>query len=216
MSNENSSIEQPKLVDPSLENGGDVIFDQDTPLKFQDEEQRIVDEAPFHFRIITYGDKSGKFDKVRFEITMEGNLFFFNYAEFDEDEYERFKQETDISVNLQDFPKKIIEYMKLNLDKDENYTVVLSQSNDDKYILGFKQRLAIKEVELVAIELYPESDEFVNRQIQYRFDAARQQLKIARNEKEDLCKLMNVNETSPLVKAAARTGKGTPSPRPPK
>ena len=222
MSNEEVHNEQPKLVDPSLENGGDVIYDKDTPLKFQDEDQRVVNEAPFHFRIITYGDNHDKFDKVRFEVTMEGNLFFFYYAEFDDGEYERFKEETGLSVGLQEFPKKIIDYMNLVLDKNDKYTVVLSQANDNKCILGFKQVLAIKEVELVSIDLDPESDEFVNRQIQYRFDLARAQLKTARNEKEDLCKLMNVNDASPIKAAAAAKSpsKGSPvkspSPRPPK
>ena len=218
MSNEEVGYEQPKLVDPSLENGGDIIYDKDTPLKFQDEDQRIVNEAPFHLRIITYGDRDDKFDKVRFEVTMEGNLFFFYYAEFDDDEYQRFKEDTGLSVDLQEFPKKIIDYMEYVLDKNEKYTVVLSQANDNKCILGFKQRLAIKEVELVSIDLDPESDEFVNRQIQFRFDLARAQLKSARNEKEDLCKLMNVNEASPLkaVAAAKSPIKGSPSPRPPK
>jgi len=67
--------------------------------------------------------------------------------------------------------------MDFNLKKDSNYTVVLSQIDDTKCILGFKQKLVIKEIELVTLDLDPESDKFVNEQIQYRFDKARAELK---------------------------------------
>ena len=221
-SSENASVViLQDLKDPSLEKYGcntptDVIFDEETPLKFQDEKQEIVPDAPFHFRIITYGDKQEKFERVRFEVTMEGNLFFFYYCEFDQESYKMFKEDTGISCDLQDFPKKIIEYMNYNLQKDENYSVVLSQVDETRCILGFKQKLAIKEVELVSLDLDPETDEFVNEQIQYRFDKARANLKKARNEKDDLCKLMNVSDSSSLLKVSAKGKVPSASPRTPK
>lgn len=198
-------------IDPSLEDGGEIIFDEDTPLKFQDEHHQIVPDAPFHMRMIAYDDGA----KCRIEVTMEADLYFFYYAEFDEKTFnETFKKQSGLSINFREFQKSIKKYIEANSQKDPNYSVVLSQG--DNCQLGFKQSLEIKEVDLFDIELEPETDEFIKRQIQYRFDKARADLKVAKEQKEDLCRTMRVNEPKSQGSAVPKspvTPPRSPTPR---
>lgn len=204
-------LDKPILIDPSLAEGGNVIFDKETPFKFQDKESNIIDDAPFHFRIILY-NKGEKLEKIRFEITMESDLYYFYISELDEPEYNKFKKETGLTCSFEEFPASVVTYMDFNEIKDPDYSVILAQVEDDRCELSFQQKLKIKMVDLFVLEFVPESEEFVNRQIQYRFDLARTNLKAAKTEREDLCKMMRVNDNSIIKNIPS----GTATPKSPK
>ncbi|EAY06987.1 hypothetical protein TVAG_174560 [Trichomonas vaginalis G3] len=199
-----------EYIDPSLEDGGEIKFDEDTPLKFQDEQKNIVPDAPFHMRIITYDNDT----RFRIEVTMEADLYFFYFAEFEEKTFDDFKNQSGLSINFKDFITSIMKYIHANSQKDPNYTIVLSQG--DNCQLGFKQSLEIKQVDLFDVELEPETDEFIRRQIQYRFDKSRADLKAAREQKEDLCRTMRVSEpksSSSILPKSPVTPPRSPTPR---
>lgn len=199
---------QKELIDPSLLHGGEVVYDYECPLKFQDQESKILLDAPFHFRIIIYGPEK-HFERIRFEVTMESDLFFFYCCEYDQPTYERLRKDARLTCDFANFPKHIIQLMQFNIDKHPDYHVVFSQVEDDKCVLSFQQVLAIKLCPLFEISFYPESDDFVNSQIQYRFDLARGNLRAAQTEREDLCKVMKCE--SATMRNTSRTPVGLAS-----
>ena len=190
------------LVDPSLSKEGDVIYEKDVLLKFKDREGKIIEDAPFHLRIIIYSTeeqlkqetKKREFYKIRMEMTLEADIFFFIYTEIDSNTYDQLAEQYNLTCGFFDFPDQFITYMGYNDVKDENYPVEFSEKTEGDFVLSFSQKLEIRNIHLFDVHFFFESDDFIKRQIQYRFDFSRESLRNAREERSELVAQMNKNK----------------------
>ena len=199
-----------ELIDPSLTDGGDVVYDKDILLDYRDENDTLIENAPFHLRLILHytdqikEEKKNKLDKFRFEITMDANIFFFYICEMDENYYQNFAKDAGIAINFSSFPNQVIQYIDSVQSKCQNITVEFCSKTEDEYVISFSQTLSIRKINLFELHFSPESDDFINKQVQYRYDLTIKNLKEAKEERAEVTGMIKTTKENFIVKTPPR------------
>jgi hypothetical protein len=186
------------LCDPSLKDGGEIVFDEEIPLEIRsgdgtDESELIV----IRFKIIVHED-DGVLQQVRLEITSDSDLFFLYESTFTTQDYAELQARQKLKIDFGEFPHVLRDILAQNSGGKGEFSVVFVQDARSHGILSFQQNLKLKSVEIFALEFVPASDELVRDQIQYRYNLARSKLKIAKADLDDLYAMLKIKNPSVL------------------
>ena len=188
------------LCDPSLIDGGEIIFNNEIPLRICADGES--DEQIVRFKIITISNDD-KLDEVRVEISCDSDLFLYFEARYPRAAFVELKSSQNLTIEFEEFADMLIESLTQNVKNKEEYECEFVESSDTEGILSFKQKLKFKSVDIFALKFEASTNEFVKAQIQYRFNTVHTDLKIARTELGDLYSMLKIK--NPTVLKQMRT-----------
>ena len=195
MSQVNAGHDDVDLHDPSLKDGGEVIFNNEIPLQIQGEQDS--GEQIVRFKIITIGEED-ELNEVRVEISCDADLFMFFEAQYPRAEFDNLKKSQNLTIEFEEFAGMLIESLTQNVKNPEEYEVQFRETSETEGILEFKQKLKFKSVDIFSLKFTASSNEFVKEQIQYRFNSVRTDLKMARTELSDVYSMLKIKNPSVL------------------
>lgn len=171
------------LQDPSLADGGEVVFDKEIPLNIRESDDPNAEETRIvRFKIVLIKDEDDGPREVNIEIFCDNDMFMFYSSKYTPDQFDQVKNNQGLTIEFAQFADMVIESLVQNVEKPEEYQMCFTETSETAGLLEFQQKLKFKSVQIFALEFEAVSDEYLKEQIQYRFDVARQGLKEARQE----------------------------------
>ena len=177
MSNQGATHIDEGLVDPSLRDGGEILFNKEIPLEVRSCEASESELLLVRFKIIAIG-QDGQLAQVRLEISSDADVFFMLESQYTAEDFSKLQQAQQLTIPFEDFPKTLIELVVQNASDPDEFQLVFTRDSETHGVLDFKQQLKFKSVDIFSLEFVPSSDEYVNDQIQYRFNVLRDELKV--------------------------------------
>lgn len=170
-------------IDPSInETNYEIIYCKDLKLEFRIHKQQGEDSQDesstktVWFRILTKKSEDRKpskpFDSVKYEVFDDSNLYFFYESVFDEQQFKKMKAEDQLLIDFYEFPNNVIDLLDESDNSDSQTQITFEQDteNANSMILEFKQILELKSVEIFRLKFVLSDSEFINRQVQYRYN----------------------------------------------
>lgn len=189
------------LLDPSLQEGGEIIFDSELLLCFitpNEQNEQRQSEVPVRFKIIKREGDEGV-EMVRVELSSDSDLFMYYESKFTEAEFEALQEQQDLKISFDKFPDTLTEILSTIGNKSSEFSIEFTTKDDETAgTLKFVQQLKFKNVEIFSLEFTEPKDDFVRNQIQYRFNALQADLKAARSDLSDLCAMLKIKNPSVL------------------
>jgi hypothetical protein len=194
-------LADPSLIDPSLAEGEKIIFEKEIRLltHASEEEESI---AVVQFRTLVQDD-AGTPAQVRFEIFTDADLFFFFESAYAPEDFASMGRD-DLSFNS--FPGVVIELLNRSLSEPSDVFVTFTRITDGRAVLKFEQpvKFRSKRTELLVLEFGSVSDDLLRQQIQYRYNAAVANLKVATTQLSDLGALLRRKSAGALSPTKTR------------
>ncbi|OHT13379.1 hypothetical protein TRFO_16471 [Tritrichomonas foetus] len=192
--------------DPSLQGGGEIIFNNEVPVAIKSENDEEEDNATILVRIkiivVNGGDDVPQ--HVRLEMLCDSDLFFLYEAEYAQEDFEILKKTEGLTIKFEEFPQLLVEIIEQYITEPDSYSLLFEQQSEEQSTLRFQQQLKFKLIDILALDLKPASEEFVKDSIQYRYNAAKAEIKAAHTELNDLYALLKIKNPTVLKKMTTR------------
>jgi hypothetical protein len=156
--------------DPSVEDGGEVVFDDELTLEF-----RVDGSAQWlvHFRIITRSsdDVAGRrLEQVRFEIFTDADVYFYAQSVIDAEQFAQLKIDGELLVDFEDFPREVERLLRESQAAQSEMIVTYERDDDGVQSLEFRQQLELTAVPIFSLKFEAPGGEFLHQQAQYRYE----------------------------------------------
>ena len=185
------------LLDPSLGDGDEVLFNREIPLEVRAAESAESKVLIVRFKLIGMGDDH-RLEQMRIEMSSDTDVFFFFKASFTATDFAELRKAQQLTISFEEFPGMLIDILTQNVAKEDTFQVVFTQDSETHGTLDFCQILKFKRVDIFSLEFVPASQNEIREQIQYRYDMLKSDLKSARAELSDLCSMLKINNPSTL------------------
>jgi hypothetical protein len=161
--------------DPSVSEGFAIVFNNEVPIKFPDADvPRIVRVRVLEKRESDDAPVSG----IRLELRREDRVEFCLTSSFEERDYTTFKKQNRLSVEFDKFSQSLIDLFTRSVKQPRDYKIQFEE--DDQLV--FIQSLRLRAVEVFRLSFKPVSDDFVRKQVQFRFNTLKMELQRAAQE----------------------------------
>lgn len=172
------------IGDPSLQlqlkNGDDevetvyyeVFYDKEISLQFRNSENQETLDRVVRLRIMTYKEDT-ILKQMKFEILDDSDLYYFVESILDEEKFQLLKKEFQLNIDFDSFPDETRFMLDDSQTTGGETQVVFIEENDGSGIMQFSQALDLKSVEVLKLKFELVDSEFVQKQVQYRFDQMR-------------------------------------------
>ncbi|OHT06542.1 hypothetical protein TRFO_25432 [Tritrichomonas foetus] len=147
----------------------DLFFEKEINLEFRNFENNESLSRVVRIRIMTYRDDM-VLKQIRLEILDDSDLYFFVESIFDEEKFEQMKNDAQLLIDFDSFPEEIRDLIEDSQINDSESQIVFIEENDGSGVMEFLQILELKSVEVFKINFVPSDPEFIQLQVQYRFN----------------------------------------------
>lgn len=166
--------------DPSLEfelkeNGEiktyfyNVFYVTELNLEFRNSENQESLDRVVRLRILVCTDDT-IMKQIKIEILDDSDLYFFVEAVFNEEQFNKMKKEDQLLIDFESFPEEIKNFFNECQSTDAETQIAYIEENDGSGILEFSQFIELKSVEVLIIHFVLSDPEFIQRQVQFRFN----------------------------------------------
>jgi hypothetical protein len=170
-------------MDPSVADGGEIVWDQGLELAFRRYDDDFADgesdRREIRFRIIV--KSSGDPDwipVIKFEIMDDDQLYFFVESVIDRRGFANLKARNNLSVDFDEFAREVQDLLSASLDLSSGVHLSYVELRGGKSVLSVTETSNMKSSELLQLEFSPVDTPFLGDQIQYRFLQLRRELHI--------------------------------------
>ena len=169
-------------IDPSLRNNEyEIIFCKSINLEFREyRETSDTNESgtkAVWVRVLTKKGDNNKIDEVKFEVMDDADLYYFYESVFDENSFQKMKDEDELLINFQEFPNNVTELLNESDSSDSQTQITFLHEDGPFMTMMFQQILELKAVEIFKLKFVPSKPEFVQDQVQYRYNKIKELLK---------------------------------------
>lgn len=169
-------------IDPSLRNTGyEMLYCKSINLEFrvysETSESNESGTKAVWVRIFTKKGDNNKISEVRFEVMDDADLYFFYESVFDENTFNEMKDEDQLLINFSEFSNNVTELLNESESSDSQTQITFVQENNNTMTMEFLQILELKAVEIFKIKFIPSNPEFVQDQVQFRYNKIKELLK---------------------------------------
>ncbi|OHT05379.1 hypothetical protein TRFO_05966 [Tritrichomonas foetus] len=160
--------------------GFSCIFNNELNLEFRNfQTQESISKVVNLRLLVKFGND---LEQVRFEVSDDSDLYYYFESIFDRDQFNQMKEQDQLTIDFEDFPIEVMNLLQDCQNNDSETQVTFVEENDPSdpskiyATMEFLQILELKAVEIFRIRFTPSDPEFVQDQVQYRFDQITQKL----------------------------------------
>ena len=190
--------------DPSLENGGLLVYNKEIPLEFVTSEEDENEIINVRLKIILNSDEEEQVNHIHFEMLCDSDLFFIYESDYTDENFDQIKGKHNFDITMNNFPKLLIDILDQYIDNSEEYSIAFIQQTDTSGILSFHQILKFKVINLFELEFHPAQEDYVKESVQYRFSSSLDEMNLVQNELKKLHALVKVKNPTVSKKMSPR------------
>ena len=186
--------------DPSLVDGYVEAFSDEVNIEFRNfQNQESISRVVWVRILVKYSEDRkdrGQIGEIRFELFDDSDLYYFYDSTFTRELFDEMKQKDQLLIDFDSFPDEVITLLDkisvakstisrkddMNDDDDPQIQIMFIEETDPSDpsklygTMEFLQILELKAVEIFKIHFEPSAPEFVQEQVQYRFNQINKQL----------------------------------------
>ena len=185
-----------EIYDPSLRDGGKIIFNNEVPVEFRSDETKQSEMVILRFKIIEIKEKD-QLSLLVIELTSESNIFFLFELTFNNEDFNQFKKEQKMETEFAEFPQVLIEILTEVAKQTDVFNINFTLKKDHGS-LNIQQILKFKTVDIFSLGFIPAPDDYVRDQIQYRYNTVRMEAITARAELNNLYSMLKIKNPGAL------------------
>lgn len=136
---------------------------------------------------------------IRLELSSESDLFFHYNHTIDEHDFEIIQEQQKLVVSFHDYPNVLIRMLNACIREPHTHLAIFIIRSDDEARLDFIQNMEYKFVELVSCSCQRSSEEMIQKQITYRYNAMKQKLAVMQSRLHEINNLVKMKNPSLLL-----------------
>jgi len=191
-------------MDPSLTNGYRLLYDREVPLEIRS--VRVLGEKTssgvlesIKVKMLVLGSDDAP-QSIRIELSSEADLFFLFVHVIDEDVYAGVQNQQKLMVDFPDYPNVLIRMLNACIREPHVHLAIFTMVGaGHEGTLEFIQNMEYKFVELMSCAFDRASEEVVQHQITYRYNAVKSRLALMQARLLELNNLVKTKNPSLLL-----------------
>lgn len=178
--------EEMLVMDPTIQMDYQLLFNKEIFVNFITFQDKKENEEIVRFRIFCKGPPSQP-DEVRLEMTMDTNVCLYLECTVSSSDFSTIKQQNNLRVDFNNFVPSVVDLLERSVKKSddpkaEQYLVQFKQDQDYNGTLIFLQKLKLRIVKVFALQFKVSEEDFVRKQVQYRFNKIKYEYTLKENE----------------------------------
>mmetsp|Transcript_24105 Transcript_24105/g.44073 ORF Transcript_24105/g.44073 Transcript_24105/m.44073 type:complete len:236 (-) Transcript_24105:88-795(-) len=195
-----TSIEE---MDPSIEDGHRIIYDREVPFELRvqdsaDGPQQVGTLEAIKVKILILGEDAAP-SSVRVECSSEADLFFHYTHQLDSQGFQVVQEQQRLMVEFPDYPNVLIRMLNACIQEPHAHLAVFVMQRDVAARLDFIQNMEYKFVELMTCHFARSTEEVVQYQITYRYNAMKSKLALMQSRMQEVNNLVKMKNPSLLL-----------------
>lgn len=150
----------------------EIFYDNEISLEFRNSENQETLDRVVRLRVMTYKEDT-ILKQMKFEILDDSDLYYFVESILNEEKFDQLKKENQLNIDFDSFPDEIRFMLDDSQTTGGETKVIFIEENDGSGIMQFSQALDLKSVEVLKLNFDLVDPEFIQKQVQYRFDQMR-------------------------------------------
>ncbi|KAK8890415.1 hypothetical protein M9Y10_035191 [Tritrichomonas musculus] len=150
----------------------EIFYDNEISLDFRNSENHETLDRVVRLRVMTYKEDT-ILKQMKFEILDDSDLYYFVESILNEEKFDQLKKENQLNIDFDSFPDEIRFMLDDSQTTGGETKVIFIEENDGSGIMQFSQALDLKSVEVLKLNFDLVDPEFIQKQVQYRFDQMR-------------------------------------------
>ena len=172
--------------DPSLIEGYKIIYEKELPMDLKIENKKgkknICSYEGIIFKILTIQSSSESIPiHIRIELYSENDIFFHFTSLVDEEIFKVMKEKQFLTIEYKDFIVLVEELCDNCLNNPEIFTINFIMKKNGEARLEITKKLDVKYIDLLKIEFINSSDDYIVKQMMYRYGSLKSKLDYYKN-----------------------------------
>jgi hypothetical protein len=172
--------------DPSLIEGYKIIYEKELPMDLKIENKKgkknICSYEGIIFKILTIQSSSESIPShIRIELYSENDIFFHFTSLVDEEIFKVMKEKQFLTIEYKDFIVLVEELCDNCLNNPEIFTINFIMKKNGEARLEITKKLDVKYIDLLKIEFVNSSDDYIIKQMNYRYGSLLSKLDYYKN-----------------------------------
>jgi hypothetical protein len=136
---------------------------------------------------------------IRLELSSESDLFFHYNHMIDEHDFQIIQEQQKLVVEYSEYPNVLIRMLNACIREPHTHLAIFIIRGDEEARLDFIQNMEYKFVELVSCVCHRSSEEMIQKQITYRYNAMKQKLAVMQSRLHEINNLVKMKNPSLLL-----------------
>ncbi|OHT07322.1 hypothetical protein TRFO_24592 [Tritrichomonas foetus] len=183
-------------MDPTILEGYNIKFNREVKVTFLLENGEEDEVYIVRFRIFEKSQNSD-LDEVRLEMAIDNNIGLFLECNVSASDFEKLKTENRLRVEFKDFSRSVQELLERSVKKSQECFITFKQGEDFGGELTFLQKLKLRKVNVFALHFSLSNEDFVRKQVQYRFNKIKLDLRL--KDDEINTQIQRISEKNPSL-----------------
>lgn len=190
-------------MDPSLADGFHIIYDREVPMEIRhhytgDESISTGTLEAIKVKMLILGqDDSPR--SIRLELSSENDLFFHFSHSIAAEDFHLVQEQQKLVVDYADYPNVLIRMLNACIREPHQHLAIFVIKDQEEARLDFIQNMEYKFVELVSCNCQRSSEEVIQKQITYRYNATKQRLTVMQSRLHEINNLVKMKNPSLLL-----------------
>ena len=170
--------------DPSLGKYFTKIYEEEVPFEIRIEKDKLNQNSIFESLLckILIIEEINQITNVRIEIACDKDIFFYYTSDISSELFEEIKKKQKLTCKFDNFSDLLIKILDFCIKDTKKYLAVFLIKENGEYKMELLENLEHKFGELIVLDFKPASDDLINKQIIYRYNAMRGILDLAENK----------------------------------
>ena len=174
------------IQDPSLKEGYKLVFEKEIPMDIKLENKKgkkdISEFEGIMFKVLKIQSTSQSVPShIRIELYSENDLFFHFTSILDEEIFKVMKEKQDLTITYKEFIPLLEELCDNCLKYPDSYIAILVMKKKGEASLDFIKEIDVKFIQLLKMEFVNSSDDFIIKQMLYRFTSLKSKFDYYKN-----------------------------------
>ena len=136
---------------------------------------------------------------IRLELSSESDLFFHYIHMIDEHDFQVIQEQQKLVVDYSEYPNVLIRMLNACIREPHTHLAIFIVRGEEDARLDFIQNMEYKFVELVSCGCQRSSEDMIQRQITYRYNAMKQKLAVMQSRLHEINNLVKMKNPSLLL-----------------
>ena len=172
----NFIIEDVDNRDPSLGNDFSKIYEEEVPFEIRIENDEFNQKSVFESllcKVLIVENRKNELTEVRIELACDKDIYFFYTSEINLELFEEIKDNQKLTCDFNEFPDLLIKSLDFCIKDKKKYLAVFTKKENGQCKMELLENLEHKFGDLISLEFESASDDLINQQINYRYNAMR-------------------------------------------
>jgi len=192
--------------DPSLAQGHRALYDRQVMIEVRRGNDPKVGSSGgelkrFNVKVLLLGEDDAP-ESIRIELSSEEDLFFHYSSTTDSHSFDHLRTRQKLMIQFQSYAGVLIKTLNRCIAEPHKFMSVLHIGQQGKGRLNFVQNMEYKFVDLLSIRFQKSFDDFIHRQVNYRYKIMKEEVERMKCKLEGLTNTVRLRNPSLLLQTA--------------